>query len=109
MPKDIDKSVEELQALVQIPGALRFITCRHACGPQYREGPNYQPGTEEEKAACEAFEYPQTDWRHFVIQDIVSIEGPDHTGRMTAHTGEGSFRRGRPYALLKALREAREV
>jgi hypothetical protein len=109
MPEDKDKSVEELKALVKIPGSLRVITARHACDPKYATGPQYKPKTDEELAACEAFEFPQTDWRHQVIHEVVSLEEPDHNGRMKAHTAEGDVCVGRPNELLKRLREAREV
>lgn len=109
MPEDKDTSIEELRALVKIPGALRFITAAHACGPDGQDGASYTPKTEAELEACEAFEFPQTDWRHFVIHDIVSLEGPNHRGVMIGHTAEGDWCQGRPYALLRRLREAREV
>jgi len=109
MAEDKDTSVEELQALLKIPGALRFITAAHACGPEGQDGASYEPKTEEELAACEAFEFPQTDWRHFVIHDIVSLEGPNDKGTMVAHTAEGDWCMGLPNALLRRLREAREV
>ena len=106
---DNDKSLEELQALLKIPGARRVITNAHACGPDGQDGASYIPRTEEELADCEAHELPLTHPHHFVCHDVVRLEGPNEKGQVTAYTAEGDWCSGQPDALLRRLREAREA
>jgi len=108
MPEDKDTNIEELKALLKVPGALRFVTARHLCDPKYLEGPYCEPKTAEELEICAAFEFPLTDPRHFVIHEVVSLEArPD--GTMAAVTAEGDWCVGSPAGLMRALRKAREV
>lgn len=97
-----ETTLKQLEALVEIPGALRVITNEHACGGGKHPS---DPGFNHE--ACAAFEADLSKPEHFVIHDVVSIEGPDHKGRYTAFTDEGDWCMGQPEALLKRLTEVR--
>lgn len=99
---DREQAITELEALVQVPGALRIITNGHACGGGLH--PTIPPF---DAAVCAAFAYPLTDPRHFVIHAVVRLEGPDAKGQYTAHSAERDYTLGQPDALLTRLREWR--
>lgn len=99
-----EQALKELKVLVEVPGALRHITSEHACGAGTHEA---APGFD--KAVCDAFKYPLNNYRHFVIHDVTSIEGPDARGRVMALTDfKGDGRYGYPADVLRALRETVE-
>ena len=103
-----DIAVQELLSLAQIPGALRIITSVHRCGGEEKVGTGFIPGTPEELAACAAFEHGLGDPRHFVVHDVVAIDGPDDRGRYTARSAEDEdWCMGYADALVARLREAR--
>lgn len=101
---DRDLAIAQLEALAGVPGALRVITNEHACG-----GGKHPDIAGFDPAACEAYEYSLKDPRHFVIHDVVRLEGPNHRGQYTAYTDEGDYTIGQPEALLARLLEAGAV
>lgn len=95
-------ALAQLRGLVAIPGALKVITAEHRCGiPSEHVGP---VGAVEE-AQCFAYPQPVSSPRHYVIHDVVRLEGPNEQGRCRALTAEGDWCAGRPAALLKRLQE----
>lgn len=58
-------ALDELCALVQVPGALKIIT-----------------NMDDPDGA----EYSEKDPRHYILHDVVRIEGPDAEGKVTAYT-----------------------
>lgn len=100
-------AVAQLKALAKVPGALRIITNEHACGGGMLG---------EDIAACEAFSEGTDEngrpldlknQRHFVLHDVVRIEGPNHRGQYTAYSDpkHRDYCEGRPAALLRRLTE----
>lgn len=98
------QAIAELEALVQIPGALRIITNEHVCGGGLH--PDIAPF---DQAACAAYPYPLTDPRHFRVLAVNRLEGPNHNGQYTAVSdeGAGAYTVGQPDALLTRLRDWR--
>jgi len=95
------QALKELLALLAVPGALRDITSEHACGAGTHEG---APGFDKE--VCDAFEHKLNDPLHFVIHDVVRIEGPDEKGRVKSFTADDvDWRYGYPEDVLGALRQ----
>jgi hypothetical protein len=94
-----DQAAMLLARYLATPGELRVITNEHRCGVKI-------PRTDAEIAACATFPFPLTSHEHFVVNDVVSIEGPDGKGRYTAFTNEGDRCIGYRPALLARLREA---
>lgn len=99
MPVERDLAIQQLQALAGVPGALRIITNEHCCpgGPL--------PRTPEEQAACNAHVLPATHPEHFVLHDVIGVEGPDAAGRYRAVSAEGDWCVGAPEDLLARLQE----
>ena len=95
---DNSGAVKTLKSLSEIPGFLKVITSEHLCGSP-------DPKTEEELAACNAYRFKLRDHRHFVVHDVVSIEGPDAKGRYRAYTEEGDYCEGYPEDLIPRLSE----
>lgn len=94
------QAILQLEALVIVPGALRIITNQHNCG-----GGKHPTIGKFSEAKCAAFEHPLTDPRHFVIHDVVRVEGPNHRGEYRAFTEEGDHCTGQPEAVLARLLE----
>lgn len=106
-------AVKQLEALVQIPGTLRVITNEHDhengihptpedCAAHVETVKGLTEDAEEEEVPI-----PLTDPRHFVIHDVVSIEGPDEaTGLVRARTEEGDVCIGYPADVLARLQQA---
>ncbi|KKM69529.1 hypothetical protein LCGC14_1449880 [marine sediment metagenome] len=89
----MDATVKSLKALAQEPGALRIIT--NECAPK----------------ACNASGHDEslfklTDPRHFIVHDVVRLEGPNSRGQFKAHSAEGDWCQGQPEAVLARLLEA---
>lgn len=80
---DNDLAIQQLQALLTVPGALKIITSEQAGN-----------------------DLPLTDPRAFVCHDVTHFEGPDDKGRVKAHTAEGDWCLGYPADLLPRLQEA---
>ncbi|KKM82273.1 hypothetical protein LCGC14_1321220 [marine sediment metagenome] len=89
----MDATVKSLKALAQEPGALRIITNECASKSCNASGHNESL-------------FKLTDPRHFVIHDVVRLEGPNHRGQFKAHSAEGDWCQGQPEALLPRLLEA---
>lgn len=108
-----DAAINELQRLVEMPGILQIITGWHACGCAGAE-----PETDEEKEACEKYEYSVKDPRHFHCHDVVRIdlvEKPNDPVIAVAFSGEYEAPDGRtthdecrgvPEAVLPRLLES---
>ena len=97
---------KRLHALCSAGGVLRIITNEHACGGGVH--PSKEPF---DAAVCEAFEFDKKKPRHFVVHDVVKIEGPDAKGRYHAYSDpeHGDWTYGMPSALLKRLQEANQA
>lgn len=76
-----EAAIAKLTELVATPGALKIITA----------------------IAVEGSEAPPQSPAHWVLQDVVSLEGPDHKNRMVAHAADGSWTVGLADALLRRL------
>jgi hypothetical protein len=79
-------AIAQLEALARVPGALRIIT--------------NQPdpaGTGQD----------DVDPAHWIMHDVVRLEGPNHRGQYTAHSLEGDWCQGQPEALLARLQQWR--
>ena len=100
---DKKQAILQLEALVIVPGALRIITNEHACGGGVH--PDGAHGKFDQKK-CEGFEHNKKDVRHFVIHDVVRVEGPNHRSEYRAFTEDGDHCTGQPEALLARLLEA---
>ena len=106
---------KRLRALLAEGGALRIITNEHACGAG--KHPDIE-GFDAEKCAAFLVEEtdeegdvflgpcPLTDPRHFVIHDVIEIEGPGSNGAYRARSAEGDLTLGSAETLVKRLQEA---
>ena len=101
-----EQATLQLEALVLVPGALRIITSEHDCG-----GGKHPTIGEFDQEACDAYRYGKKDVRHFVIHDVVRIEGPNHRDQYRAFSDEahGDHCTGQPEALLARLLEVGQV
>lgn len=81
-------AIQQLNALVQIPGALQVITNQHA-----HEGD------------CSSIEATLDQPAHFVCHDVTEIEDVGG-GLYRAKTAEGDWTVGSPDDLLRRLQEA---
>jgi hypothetical protein len=88
-------AVQQLQALVEVPGALQIITNEHA----HANGKN--PSPED----CERAEATLDQPAHFVCHDVVEIEDAGG-GLYRAKTAEGDWTVGKPSDLLRRLQQA---
>jgi hypothetical protein len=95
---DEDTTVAELQALIQIPGALRVIT--NEVQPELRVDKD-----DPRSPANEGVDL--RDPAVFVQHHVTNVEGPDARGRYIATSDEGSYVTGYPNALLSRLRQWR--
>jgi hypothetical protein len=110
-----DHALEVLQALVAVPGTLRIITNTHACGGAHTSTARFKhdgspaiddPTTAKEKATCDAFEFNMKHPNHFVIKDVVRIEGPNDKGQVAAFTADDvDYCVGQPAAVLNRTQE----
>lgn len=98
---DRDVAIAQLEALVKVPGALKIITNVHRC--QKAMHPRLK-GFSAKK--CDAFKPDVRHPGHFVVHDVIRIEGPNAQGQYTAFSAEGDYCIGQPEALLKRLQEA---
>ena len=95
---DRKQTIEALKVMVGRPGALRIITAEcvsKAC-----------TGAVTGSAGHDESLFKVKDPRHFVIHDVVRLEGPNHRGQFKAHSAEGDWCEGQPEALLARLLEA---
>lgn len=127
-----EQALAELKALLKIPGALMHITDEliddlkdhDALPAEHRDAdtraasiararlplrPDIDPGpdvidTADPSARIPILNRPSS----FVRLPIIRIEGPDEKGYIKAFAEDGSWRRGKPAAVLKRLREGRE-
>ncbi len=97
------QAILQLEALVLVPGALRIITNMHACGGGVHPDGSRGPFDEEK---CAKFKHPLTNSRHFVVHDVVRVEGPNHRKEYRAFTEEGDHCTGQPVAVLRRLLRA---
>ncbi len=88
-----EQAIKELKALVQEPGALRIITSE--CASKSCNASGHNEGL-----------YSLRDPRHFVIHDVVRLEGPNHHGQFRAYSKAKDWCQGQPEALLPRLLEA---
>lgn len=79
-----DYALNELIALVKIPGALKVIT-----------------GIPSENATFLGPWHPYG----YILNDVIKIKGPDQKGRYRAITAEKDFCIGKPIDLLQRLTE----
>jgi hypothetical protein len=77
------RAMEQLKALVNVPGALKIITGE----PRHNAPAGLLP------------KHPH----YWVAHDVVRIDGPDHNGNLTAHSREGDRCKGVAHALLGRL------
>ncbi|KKN26267.1 hypothetical protein LCGC14_0876420 [marine sediment metagenome] len=87
-----NQAIKELK-LAGEQGALRIIT--NECASKSCNASGHNEGR-----------YNLRDPRHFVIHDVVRLEGPNHRGQFKAHSAEGDWCQGQPEALLPRLLEA---
>lgn len=93
-------TIDRLHALLDA-GELRIITSEHACG-----GGLHPTIGDFDQGACEAFQFPMTDPRHFVIHQVTGLEQhPAQPEQWVAVTEEGDYCQGQPEALLARLTE----
>ena len=95
---DEDTTVAELNALMQIPGALRIITNE------------VKPELRQDRDDPRSLPSDGTDLRDpnvFVQQHVTEVEGPDDKGRYLARSEDGAWVTGYPDALLSRLRQWR--
>ena len=95
---DRKQAIWTLEELVKKPGALRIITAE--CVPGKCTGGPTNPAGHDEAL------FKVKDPRHFIIHDVVSLDGPNHRGQFKAHTAEGDWCEGQPEALIARLLEA---
>jgi hypothetical protein len=93
-----DTTVEELKALVRIPGALRIIT--NEVKPELRED-------RDNPASPAGGDADLTNPATFVTHHVTDVAGPDERGRYLATSDEGAWVTGYPDALLARLRQWR--
>jgi hypothetical protein len=98
---DNDLALEQLRALMGVAGALKMVSSQHACGA------GKTPGDPDgfDQAACDAYEYPITDPRHFVLVEMTGLEGPDADGLYRATAEDGPWSLGYPVGLLRTLQK----
>lgn len=108
-----DLALQQLQALVAIPGALKIITNAHRCQDAiHPDFPGFDAATcaayGEEIGSRERFgANPLADPRHFVCHDVVRLEGPDDKGRYKAFSAnDEDWCLAYPAELLERLQEA---
>ena len=95
---DRKQAIWTLQELLKKPGSLRIITAE--CVSEACTGaPTGSVGHDEGL-------FKLADPRHFIIHDVVRLEGPNHKGQVRAHSAEGDWCMGQPEALLARLLEA---
>ena len=87
------QAITTLEQMVETVGVLRLITNECTSGA-------CNPSGHDVKA------FPLTDPRHFVVRNIVSLEGPNSKGQFKAYTAEKDWCQGQPDALLARLLEA---
>jgi len=93
-----NQAIRTLQELLRKPGTLRIITAECASGA-CTGGPAGSRGHDERL-------FKPTDPRHFIIHDVVRLEGPNHRGQFRAHSAEGDWCAAQPEVLLARLLEA---
>lgn len=100
-PED-ELDTAQLRALLGVPGALKIVSGAHACGAGTHPDPSV-PGAFDQ-ARCDAFAYPRSDPRHWVLLDVVALEEePGRPGEWRATAADGSYAQGTPGALLHHL------
>jgi hypothetical protein len=82
---DEELAIKQLKVLVKTSGSLKIIT--------------NEPRTDKEANA------DLRSVNHWVLHDVIIIDGPDDRGRMTAHSKEGDWCMGFPIPLLRRLTE----
>ncbi len=87
------QAIKTLKDLVHEPGALRIIT--NECASQKCNASGHDQGV-----------HTLRDPRHFIIHEVVRLEGPNHRGQFKAYSKEGDWCQGQPEALLSRLLEA---
>lgn len=97
---DRELALAQLRALVQVPGALKIITNEHACG-----GGTHPDSPGFDTRVCAAYQHDLYSPRHFVLRDVVALDGPDAQGRYYARSAGGDWTRGYPEALVRRLQE----
>ena len=95
---------QRLRALCEAGGVLRIITNEHACGAG--KHPSIEGFNSD---TCVAFAHDLRDPRHFVIHDVIDVQGPDHKGNYRALSAEGDWTYGRAHSLIVRLQEANQV
>jgi hypothetical protein len=87
--------VQQLEALVQIPGALKVITNEHA----------HANGLAPYPEDCVTAGIPLDQPAHFVCHNVTEIEDVGG-GLYRAKTSEGDWTVGKPEDLLRRLQQA---
>lgn len=95
---DRKQAIWTLKELVKTPGALRIITAE-CVSKKCTEGPTSPTGHDTDL-------FKPKDPRHFIIHNVVSLDGPNQRGQFKAHSAEGDWTQGQPEALLARLLEA---
>ena len=90
------QAIKELKALVRKRGTLRIIT--NECASKSCNASGHNEGL-----------YNLRDPRHFIIHDVVRLEGPNHHGQFRAYSKAKDWCQGQPEALLSRLLEASKV
>ena len=88
------EAIKNLKKLVRERGTLRIITSE--CKSRKCNASGHDEG-----------QFTLRDPRHFIIHDVVHLEGPNHYGQFRARSDEGDWCQGQPEALLPRLLEAR--
>ena len=99
-------ALDELKALMKVPGALRIITSEHACGGG--KHPSIPPF---DLKACASFEAGLGSPKHFMVHSVVRLEERTdvHGTRLVrVWSKERDWCEGTPDALLRRLREWRD-
>lgn len=100
----VDTSADALRNMVEMKGMLRIITNEHDCGGGlHPSSPNFN------QAKCSAYQFGENDPRHFVMHDVVRVEGPDPHGAYMAYSAEGDYTVGKSGPLLARLTEWQRV
>ena len=100
---DNAQALKQLKALLKVGGALQIITAEHACGANARG-----PADAKEEKVCDAYTYPTTHPKHFVIHEAMKLQEklPSTPNQIRLYSKEGDWTQGQPSAVLSRLLEA---
>lgn len=103
-PSAQSAALDRLSSLLGVSGHLQLISNVHVCG-----GGMHRSDSDFKQDVCDAYHFPTTDPRHYVLHPVTSISEPDHHGNVFAYadpdSSQGSWTYGAPVDLLRRLQE----